>query len=276
MVYALFSEPRSYTPIPLDTRTTGDRLCPLMRIEDRDLPSSILDPRSSILKEVFMARRNFSAGSTKFLSFILTIALGVPALSFGTRSETSDQATVWTPELSMKVKAVGGVQVSPDGKRVLYTVNEPVMVSEKSEYLTQIWMASADGGDAYQMTFGEKPSTNPDWSPDGRWIAFTSSRSGKNNLYLMRSTGGEAEMITDVKSGVGRFALGRRERQDEPPLRNIHSKRRCERLRGQTRTAPVDERRFHGRLGAWRRRRVRLVAGRQINRLHAHKNAEGR
>src|SRR6266498_2264173 len=174
MVYALFSEPRSYTPIPLDTRTTGDRLCPLMRIEDRDLPSSILDPRSSILKEVFMARRNFSAGSTKFLSFILTIARGV--------------------------------QVSPDGKRVLYTVNEPVMVSEKSEYLTQIWMASADGGDAYQMTFGEKPSTNPDWSPDGRWIAFTSSRSGKNNLYLMRSTGGEAEMITDVKSGVGGLA----------------------------------------------------------------------
>src|SRR5215468_778453 len=153
-----------------------------------------------------MARRSFSAGSTKFLSFILTIALGVPALSFVTRSETSDQATVWTPELSMKVKAVGGVQVSPDGKRVLYTVNEPVMTSEKSEYLTQIWMASADGGDAYQMTFGEKPSTNPDWSPDGRWIAFTSSRSGKNNLYLMRSTGGEAEMITDVKSGVGGFS----------------------------------------------------------------------
>jgi Tol biopolymer transport system component len=167
-----------------------------MRIAD-------LDPRSSILKEVFMARRSFSAGSIKFLSFILTIALGVSALSFGTRSETSDQATVWTPELSMKVRAVGGVQVSPDGKRVLYTVNDPVMTAEKSEYLTQIWMASADGGDAYQMTFGEKPSTNPDWSPDGRWIAFTSSRSGKNNLYLMRSTGGEAEMITDVKSDVG-------------------------------------------------------------------------
>ena len=91
-------------------------------------------------------------------------------------------------------------------ERVLYTVNEPVMTTEKSEYLTQVWTASASGGDAYQMTFGEKSSTNPDWSPDGRWIAFTSSRSGKNNLYLMRSTGGEAEMITDVKSGVGGFA----------------------------------------------------------------------
>jgi dipeptidyl aminopeptidase/acylaminoacyl peptidase len=56
------------------------------------------------------------------------------------------------------------------------------------------------------MTFGEKPSANPDWSPDGKWIAFTSSRSGKNNLYLLRVGGGEAEMITDVKSGVGGFA----------------------------------------------------------------------
>ncbi len=106
----------------------------------------------------------------------------------------------------MKVKGVGGVRVSPDGRRVVYTVNEAVMAAEKSEYLTQVWMANADGSDAYQMTFGEKPSTNPDWSPDGKWIAFTSSRSGKNNLYLLRSAGGEAEMITDVKSGVGAFA----------------------------------------------------------------------
>jgi dipeptidyl aminopeptidase/acylaminoacyl peptidase len=153
-----------------------------------------------------MSQRRYSADSTKFLGFMLTIALSVPALSFGPRSESLNQPAAWTPELSMKVKAVGGVRVSPDGRRVLYTVNEPVMTAEKSEYLTQIWMASASGGDAHQMTFAEKSSTNPDWSPDGGWIAFTSSRSGKNNLYLMRSTGGEAEMITDVKSGVGGFA----------------------------------------------------------------------
>lgn len=146
----------------------------------------------------------------KFSSFILAIALAVSALGYGlqiaTANQSTTQATAWTPELSMKVRGVGGVRVSPDGKRVLYTVNESVMTAEKSEYLTQIWMANADGGDAYQMTFGEKPSGSPDWSPDGRWIAFTSSRSGKNNLYLMRSNGGEAEMITDVKSGVGGFA----------------------------------------------------------------------
>ncbi len=115
---------------------------------------------------------------------------------------TQDQ---WTPEEQMKVRAVGGVQVSPDGKRVLYTVNEPVMTEDKSEHVTQIWMAGADGSGSFQFTFGEKSSTNPQWSPDGMWIAFASSRSGKENIWLIRADGGEAEQLTDVKSGVGSF-----------------------------------------------------------------------
>jgi dipeptidyl aminopeptidase/acylaminoacyl peptidase len=108
----------------------------------------------------------------------------------------------WTPEEQMKVKAVSGVQVSPDGKHVLFTVSEAVMTADKSEYLTQIWMANSDGSGSYQFTFGEKSSTNPRWSPDGTWIAFTSSRSGKDNIWLIQADGGEAQQLTDVKSGV--------------------------------------------------------------------------
>ena len=112
----------------------------------------------------------------------------------------------WTPEEMMKVKSVGSVQVSPDGKRVVFTVTEPVMTEDKSEFLTQVWMANADGSGAYPFTFGNKSSTNPQWSPDGRFIAFTSSRSGKNNIWLIRADGGEAEQISDVKSGVDSLA----------------------------------------------------------------------
>ena len=112
----------------------------------------------------------------------------------------------WTPEEMMKVKGVGTVQVSPDGKRVAYCVTEPVMTEDKSEYLTQIWLAAADGSGSFQFTRGEKSSENPRWSPDGRWLAFVSERSGKNNLWLIRADGGEAEMLTDLKSGVGGFA----------------------------------------------------------------------
>jgi len=118
----------------------------------------------------------------------------------------------WTPDEQMKVRPVGNVQPSPDGRRVAYAVTAPVMTDDKSEYLTHIWMANADGSNSYQFTFGDKSCNNPQWSPDGAWIAFSSSRSsgsgqadGKTNVWLIRADGGEAERLTDVKSGVGGF-----------------------------------------------------------------------
>lgn len=115
-------------------------------------------------------------------------------------------AQTWTPEMQVKTKAVGGVQISPDGRRVVYTVNEAVMTADKSEFVTQIWLADTDGKNAFQITFGDKSSTNPKFSPDGNWLAFTSNRKdNRNNLYLLRVAGGEAEALTDLKGGVANF-----------------------------------------------------------------------
>ncbi len=114
--------------------------------------------------------------------------------------------TAWSPEVQLKVKALGVPRVSPDGSKVVYTVVSEVMTADKSEYMTQIWLASTDGKENTQLTFADKSSTNPKWSPDGKWIAFTSTRKdNKSNLYLLRVGGGEAEMMTDVKSGVTDF-----------------------------------------------------------------------
>jgi dipeptidyl aminopeptidase/acylaminoacyl peptidase len=115
-------------------------------------------------------------------------------------------AQKWTPEESMKLRNVGGVQVAPDGKRVAFTVTRAVMEGEKSENQTHVWMAASDGSGAYQFTHGEKSCTNPAWSPDGKWIAFLSSRSGKNNVWVIATSGGEAEQLTDVKSSTTALA----------------------------------------------------------------------
>ena len=109
----------------------------------------------------------------------------------------------WTPELQLKTKVIGSTAISPDGSKVLYTVAYEVMTSDRSEYVTQIWMASADGKKNVQLTFADKSSANPRWSPDGEWIAFTSARKdNRSNIYLLRAAGGEAEMITDLRSSV--------------------------------------------------------------------------
>jgi len=114
-------------------------------------------------------------------------------------------SSTWTPETCLRVKPVASVRVSADGTRAAFTVSEPVMTDEKSDYVAQIWLGSTAGADAYQATFGEKSSENPRWSPDDRYLAFTSKRGEKAQLYVMRMSGGEPEALTEGKSDVVDF-----------------------------------------------------------------------
>ena len=118
------------------------------------------------------------------------------------------------PTLALRVKRVQAVQVSPDGSRVAYVVGAAVMDGEKSEWLSHVHVARADGSGAFALTSGDKSSTGPAWSPDGKWIAFLSGRGPKDkdgkdpkaNVWRIRVDGGEAEALTDEKGGVSAFA----------------------------------------------------------------------
>lgn len=114
---------------------------------------------------------------------------------------------VWTPANMIKYKRVASATISPDGRYVAYTIGTPEMEGEKSEFVTHIWMASADGSANRQFTFGDKSCENPQFSPDNKWLSFTSARNseGKNQLFVISLQGGEAEQITKGKSSVGSY-----------------------------------------------------------------------
>ncbi|MEX1239259.1 MAG: hypothetical protein WEB30_06065, partial [Cyclobacteriaceae bacterium] len=114
---------------------------------------------------------------------------------------------VWTPANTINYNRVANAIISPDGKHVAYTVSTPEMEGERSEFVSQIWLAATDGSFNRKYTFGEKSSESPQFSPDGKWLSFVSSRNseGENQLFIISLNGGEAEQITKAKGSIGTY-----------------------------------------------------------------------
>ena len=74
-----------------------------------------------------------------------------------------------------------------------------VFVSNESGKL-DIWSMDADGGNRKQLTADMGHNTNPQVSPDGRYIVFSSNRDGRRNIWRMDITGNNPKRLTD---GIG-------------------------------------------------------------------------
>jgi Tol biopolymer transport system component len=98
----------------------------------------------------------------------------------------------WTAELSLRVQSVGGVIPSSDGSLVAYTQTRHVIEEERSEQVSQVFLAKSDGSSRHQLTFGEKSATAPSFSPDGHFVYFRSARTGHPNIWRIPVDGGEA------------------------------------------------------------------------------------
>ena len=99
---------------------------------------------------------------------------------------------------------VGSPRISPDNRWIAYTVTTEDLEDDESS--TRIWMVPAAGGDPIPMSAADESSSSPRWSPDGKYLAFLSSRyEGKTQLWTLLREGGEAVKRTDTAQGIESF-----------------------------------------------------------------------
>ncbi len=107
-----------------------------------------------------------------------------------------------TVDDALDLVSVGGALVTPDGTRVFFSRSELDWAGNKRE--TKYYMVPAEGGEPYEY-IGKEGGSSFQFSPDGRYLTFTRAVDGKNQLFWMRTSGGEATQLTKHETAVSQY-----------------------------------------------------------------------
>jgi dipeptidyl aminopeptidase/acylaminoacyl peptidase len=120
----------------------------------------------------------------------------------GFATAVAAEKRVITPQDLWAIKRLGSPALSPDGRLVVFTVQEWSIAKNKST--SNLWLAEVASGVVRRLTTAAVSDSAPAWSPDGTRIAFTSKRGDdeNNSLYVLRLDGGEPEKILELPHAI--------------------------------------------------------------------------
>jgi dipeptidyl aminopeptidase/acylaminoacyl peptidase len=129
----------------------------------------------------------------------LALACVAVACASGVQAQTPAKHAMTFDDL-IAMQRVSEPQISPDGSSVAYTVGTAEM--ESNRIARNIWIVSTAPGSQPRQLTQSGHDTRPQWSPDGKTIAFVSSREGASQIYVMSALGGNVKKITSLSTGA--------------------------------------------------------------------------
>lgn len=131
----------------------------------------------------------------KKITIRLLLALWVTVL-FSADEETRRPMTA---DDALNMVQVGNVLISPDGQWVFFSKSE--LNWKENKRSSKYYMIPSNGGGAFQY-IGEEGGNSFQFSPNGKYFTFTRPVEKKNQLFLMRTSGGEAVQLTKHESSI--------------------------------------------------------------------------
>jgi dipeptidyl aminopeptidase/acylaminoacyl peptidase len=107
----------------------------------------------------------------------------------------------------VRLNRVSEPVLSPDGKTVAFTLRETDMEANRGR--TDLWSLdlATKGAMPRRLTTHPEADSSPEWSADGRYLYFLSTRSGSSQVWRLAAQGGEAEQVTALSVDVGTFRV---------------------------------------------------------------------
>lgn len=116
----------------------------------------------------------------------------------------------FTPEVLLSLGRVGDPQVSPDGTRILYSVNYQDVKENKGN--ADLWLIDIEGKTpAVNITNTPSSESNAVWINDGAQIAFLyrdpAKEDSKTQVWVMDAKGGNRKPVSEMENGVDGFVI---------------------------------------------------------------------
>ncbi len=124
----------------------------------------------------------------------------VPAMS-----ASEKEARLLTPEVMLKMRRMGGAALSPDGKVMVYSIS--VQDVEGNGTYSNLIAINTDTRVEKELTKGTNKNFSPQWSKDGKYIYYTSTKGGSAQLWRMNSDGTGDKQISDIDGGISGYKV---------------------------------------------------------------------